>query len=144
MHARVLQAVRIRLPNYFARAVLAARLPACTPTPRPTRPDKEQGNGRGILCKLEHGADCTTFVRHHYRVYRSYARPRRCRRPAARRFVRDVQSAVRLSVSPSRLTSRRTYRQSHGTLGVLNEWPSCRSTAASGSRITAIHTIVMS
>ena len=25
-------------------------------------------------------------------------------------------------------TSRRTYRQSHGTLGVLNEWPSCRST----------------
>jgi len=26
----------------------------------------------------------------------------------------------------------------------LNEWPSCRSTAASGSRITAIHTVVMS
>ena len=34
--------------------------------------------------------------------------------------------------------------QSHGILGVLNEWPSCRSTAASGSRITAIHTVVMS
>jgi len=42
------------------------------------------------------------------------------------------------------LTSRRTYRQSHGTLGVLNEWPSCRLTAASGSRITAIHAVVMS
>jgi len=26
----------------------------------------------------------------------------------------------------------------------LNEWLSCRSTAASGSRITAIHTVVMS
>ena len=62
----------------WRRAVLAARLPACTPTPRPTRPDKERGNGRGILCTLEHGAKCTTFVRHHYRVYRSYTRPRRC------------------------------------------------------------------
>ena len=29
--------------------------------------------------------------------------PRRCRQPAARRFVRDVQSAARLLVSPSRL-----------------------------------------
>ena len=37
-------------------------------------------------------------LRHHYRVYRSYTRPRRCRRPAARPFVRDVQSAVRLSL----------------------------------------------
>jgi len=49
-----------------------------------------------------------------------------------------------MAVSPSRLSSRRTYRQSHGTLGVLNEWFSCRSTAASESRITAIHTIVTS
>ena len=28
--------------------------------------------------------------------------------------------------------SRRTYRQSHGTLGVLKEWPSCRSTDSVG------------
>ena len=56
----------------WRRAVLAAMLPACTPTPRPTRPDKEWGNRRGILCTLEHCAECTTFVRHHYRVYRSY------------------------------------------------------------------------
>ena len=28
--------------------------------------------------------------------------------------------------------SRPTYRQSHGTLGVLNEWPSCLSMAGIG------------
>jgi len=88
----------MHVAELFCDAVLAARLPVCTPTPRPTRPDKEWGNARGILCTLEHGAECTTFVRHHYRVYRSYTRPLRCRRPAARRFVLDVQSAVPLSV----------------------------------------------
>ena len=47
--------------------------------------------------------------------------PDAVRRPAARPFVQDAQSAV-----------RRTYRQSHGTLGVLNEWPSCWSTDSVG------------
>ena len=129
-----------------ARAVLAARLPACTPTPRPTRPDsdKERGNGRGILCTLDHGAGCTTFIRHHYRVYRSYTRPRRCRRPAARPFIQDDQSAVRLSVSPSRrsrdgLTGSRTAPWTSRT----NRLAAGRRTA-SGSRITAINTIVIS
>ena len=67
-------------------------------------------------------------------------------RPAARSFVQDAQShsAVRLLYKSVETESRPTFRQSHGTLGVANEWPSCRSTTASGSRIAAIHTVVMS
>ena len=37
-----------------------------------------------LISTLDHGAVCTAFVRDHYRVYRSYTRPLRCRRPAAR------------------------------------------------------------
>jgi len=59
--------------------------------------------------------------------------PDAVRRPAARPFVQDAQSAV-----------RRTYRQSHGTLDVANESRSSRSTDSVGSRITAINTIVIS
>ena len=68
-------------------------------------------------------------------MYRSYTTPRRCRRPAARRFVRGVQSAARLSVSPSRLTSRRTYRQFDGSVGV---WHNC-DTHGSDVLTQAVH-----
>ena len=70
--------------------------------------------------------------------------PDAVRRPAARRFVRDVQSAVRLPVSPSRLrldglTGSRTALWASWTNGLA-----AGRRTASGSRITAINTIVMS
>jgi len=39
---------------------------------------KRGGEWAWILNTLEHGAGCTAFARDHYRVYRSYMRPRRC------------------------------------------------------------------
>ena len=50
------------------------------------------------------------------------------RRPAARPFVQDAQSAVRLPES----RSRRSRDRLSDTLGVLNEWHSCRSTDSVG------------
>jgi len=47
------------------------------------------------MYRLEHGAECTVFIA----VIRD---PDVVRRPAARPFVQDAQSAVRLPVSPSR------------------------------------------
>ena len=45
--------------------------------------------------------------------------------------LRALQMFVLLLKSVS-TSFRPTYRQSHGTLGVLNEWPSCRSTDSVG------------
>ena len=54
------------------------------------------------------------------------------RRPAARRFVRDAQSGMRLPESGSRLRIDPTFSQSHANLRVLNESPSSRLTASVG------------
>jgi len=63
-------------------------------------------------------------------------------RPAARSFVQDAQghSAVRQLYKSVETESRPTFRQSHGTLGVANEWPSCGRRPASVSQPHPSHT----
>jgi len=50
-------------------------------------------------------------------------------RPAARQFVQDAQSGMRLAESGVETKSRPTFCQSHATLRIANESPSSRSTA---------------
>ena len=63
---------------------------------------KSGGEWAWLLSTLGHVAGCTAFVSDHYRVYRS-CETDAVRRSAARPFVRDAQSAVRLPESRSRL-----------------------------------------
>ena len=60
---------------------------------------KRGGEWAWLLSTLGHGARCTALISDHYRVYHRLRDPDAVRRPAARRFVRDAQSAVRLSES---------------------------------------------
>jgi len=67
-------------------------------------PSAEEGKRGGewawqLLSTLWYGGKCTAFVSDHCCVYRSYT----VRRVAARPFVRDAQSAMRLPESGSRL-----------------------------------------
>jgi len=109
----------------WRRAVLAARLPACTPNPRPTRPDKARGVGvvskylrarRRMHCFREKSLSCLSQL---------YATPTlSVDRQLGHSFATSKVPCDCLKVG---LDFVSTDRQSHGTLGVLNEWPSCRS-----------------
>jgi len=96
---------------------------------------KRGGQWAWLLSTLGHGAGCTAFVSDHYRVYRSYETVTL----SVDRLLGDSFATPKVPCDCLKVGNR----QSHGTLGVLNEWPSCRSTDSVGLA-TAINTIVIS
>ena len=87
---------------------------------------KRGGEWAWLLSTLGHGAGCTAFVRDHYRVYGRYETPTL----SVDRLLGDSLATSKvpcdcLKVSLDCVSTE--LQASHGSLGVLNEWPSCRS-----------------